>query len=141
MKKTLISILFLGFTLIFSQNKISDINKTFELEKKDNLYQEVDKVDSPAVYPGGISAFRNNFAKTFNSSNINVRGRIKSEARFVVSEEGNMSDIVIIGDNKSMNREMERSIKAMAKTKWKPAEIDGKPVKFRFRLPITMSFE
>ncbi len=40
-----------------------------------------------------------------------------------------------------MNKEMERVVKAMAKTKWNPAELNGKPVKYRFKLPITMQFE
>ncbi|MGD1318697.1 energy transducer TonB [Chryseobacterium sp. 2R14A] len=138
MKKTLILILFLAFNLIFSQNKTADINKTLELQKKDSLYNEVDE---PAVYPGGINTFRNNFAKTFNSSKINAKGKVKSEAQFVVSQEGIISDIKIIGDNKSMNKEMERAIKAMSKTKWEPAKIDGKPVKFYFKLPITINIE
>ncbi|MBD3904966.1 energy transducer TonB [Chryseobacterium sp. Ch-15] len=137
MKKTLIVILFLSFGIFFSQNRTSAINKTFELEKKDSLYQDADELP---VYPGGISAFRNNFAKTFDSSKINANGLGKSEARFVISEDGIITDIVIIGENKSMNKEMERSIKSMSKTKWKPALLNGQPVKYLFRLPITMNF-
>ncbi|WP_265426789.1 hypothetical protein [Chryseobacterium sp. YIM B08800] len=137
MKKTLIVTLFLSFGIFFSQNHTSALNKTFELEKKDSLYQDADELP---VYPGGINAFRNNFAKTFNSSKINANGLAKSEARFVISEEGIITDIVIIGENKSMNKEMERSIKSMSKTKWKPAILNGKPVKYLFRLPIAMNF-
>lgn len=138
MKKTSIFILILGFTLLFSQNQTLAINKTLELEKTDSLHQDFDK---PAVYPGGINAFKNNFSRTFNAGKINARGKIKSEAQFAVSKEGIITDIVITGGNKSMNKEMERTLKTMSQTKWKPAELKGQPVKCKLRFPLTMSFE
>lgn len=92
-------------------------------------------------YPGGIDAFRRNFAQIFDGSRIRGNGIFKSELQFVIDEEGVVTDIQTTGNNKSMNKEMERTAKSLAKTKWIPAEIDGKPVKFRFRLPITMNSE
>lgn len=138
MKKTSILIAILGFNLVFSQNQNSAINKTLQPEKKDSLYQ---KTDEFPVYPGGINVFKKNFATMLNASKINAKGTIKSEAQLIISEEGNVTDIKIIGDNKSMNKEMERVAKLMSKTKWTPAKMNGKPVKFRFKLPITMSLE
>jgi len=137
MKKTLIVLLSLSFGLLFSQNRTSAINKTLELEKKDSLHQEADELP---VYPGGINAFRKNFTKTFNSSKINANGLAKSEVRFVISEDGIITEIEAIGLNRSMNKEMERTIKSLSKTKWKPAMLNGKPVRYMFRLPITMNF-
>jgi len=77
-----------------------------------------DNVDGQPQYPGGMNAFRNNFARTFDPSKINGKGTIKSELRFVIDKDGMITEIVTIGDNKSMNKEMERSVKAMSKTKW-----------------------
>lgn len=135
MNKTLQLLSILMFSLAFSQVIIPDgkeMPSQTELEKRGYKM---------ATYPGGMEAFRNNFAQIFDHSRISSKGRITTEAQFIVSEEGIINDIVITGDSKSMNREMERAIKKMSKTKWQPAELDGKPVKYRFRLPITMSFE
>lgn len=134
MKKLFFFALLINSILTFSQVIIPE-GKTIisEEELKERGYKM-------AIYPGGIDAFRKNFSQTFDSSNINSKGKIKSEAQFIISEDGSVSDIIIVGDNKSMNKEMERAVKSISKTKWKPAELDGKPIKFRFKLPITMEF-
>ncbi|MCD1115403.1 energy transducer TonB [Chryseobacterium turcicum] len=95
-----------------------------------------DKADTNPVYPGGIDAFRKNFYQTFDSGNINGKGKINAEALFVIDQNGYITEIKVNGENKSMNKEMTRAIKAMSKTKWKPAKLGGIAVKYRFRLPI-----
>lgn len=136
MKKLLIFAVLMTSVNIFSQEAASanqektDINNT--------IYEDI---PDKAEFPGGINAFRNNFSQTFKAGKVNGRGQIKSEVRFVVDQQGMITDITTIGENKSMNKEMERTIKAMSKTKWIPAKIDGQPVKFRFKLPITINLE
>lgn len=137
MNKTLILILILGCNLAFSQEHNTSSDEIFGNEQ----FSNVEKSKEFPIYPGGIDAFRKNFSQIFDPSKISARGTKKSEVQFIISEEGNISDIKIIGDNKSMNKEMERVAKIMSKTKWIPAKIDGKPVKFRFKLPITMNFD
>jgi len=134
MKKLLVLILLVSSIKIFSQEAIPP--KQENVNTDENIYE---KVDNQPEYPGGINAFRSNFTKTFDASKINAIGIIKSEAQFVISKEGMITDIKISGDNKSMNKEMERAIKAMSKIRWKPAEIKGYPVKYKFKLPITMN--
>lgn len=134
MKKLLVFIVLLSSIKILSQEAIPP--KQENLNTDENIYE---KVDNQPEYPGGINTFRSNFTKTFDASKINATGMIKSEAQFVISKEGIITDIKISGDNKSMNKEMERAIKAMSKTRWKPAEIKGYPVKYKFKLPITMN--
>lgn len=136
MKKLLVFAVLMTSVNIFSQEVASanqektDINNT--------IYEDI---PDKAEFPGGINAFRNNFSQTFKAGKVNGRGQIKSEVRFVVDQQGMITDITTIGENKSMNKEMERAIKAMSKTKWIPAKIDGQPVKFRFKLPITINLE
>lgn len=136
MKKLVVIILLIGSISVFSQEAVTSKEEvvTFENEIKE-------KGGKLPQYPGGIDVYRKNFSQTFDGSKINGKGMIKSEAQFVISEEGTITNILISGDNKSMNKEMERAVKAMAKTKWKPAELNGQPVKYRFRFPITMQFE
>ncbi|MBW8522034.1 energy transducer TonB [Chryseobacterium chendengshani] len=136
MKKLFVFVLLIVSVQIFSQEK-SSANQENAIADS-SIYEDI---PDKAEYPGGINAFRNNFSKTFKAGKVSGRGKIKSEIRFVVDQQGMITDIITIGDNKSMNKEMERTIKAMSKTKWVPAKIDGEPVKFRFKLPITINIE
>ena len=126
----------LGFNLMFSQNQTSSLNKALELEKTESLNKEYDE---PPVYPGGINAFRNNFAKTFDASRLNFNEMVKSEVTFKIDSTGYITEITARGSDRSMNKEMERTIKAMSKTKWKPAKIKGKPVRSTMRFPMTIN--
>lgn len=134
MKKLFTIFLVIISTQIFSQQTVP------ANQENKGLYTTVyEDIADKAEYPGGINAFRNLFSQTFKTEKINGKGQIKSEVRFVVDQQGKITDIISIGDNKSMNKEMERTIKAMSKTKWAPATIDGHPVKYRFKLPITIN--
>lgn len=131
MKKLLVFAVLIISVKTFSQETISSNQEIATVNN--NIYDKADKV---ALYPGGTDAFRKNFYQTFDSGKINGRGKIRSEATFVIDQEGYITDIQIKGDNKSMNKEMERAIKAMSKTKWSPATLNGQNVKYRFRFPI-----
>lgn len=121
---------------VFSQEMVYANQENVVVDN--TVYEDVaDK----AEYPGGINDFRTKFSQTFKMRKVSGRGQIKSEVRFVIDQQGIITDIIAIGDNISMNKEMERTIKAISKTKWKPAKIDGHPVKCRFKLPITMNIE
>ncbi|KQK27116.1 hypothetical protein AR438_02615 [Chryseobacterium aquaticum] len=136
MKKLLIFAVLMTSVNIFSQEAASANQEKIDINN--TIYEDI---PDKAEFPGGINAFRNNFSQTFKAGKVNGRGQIKSEVRFVVDQQGMITDITTIGENKSMNKEMERAIKAMSKTKWIPAKIDGQPVKFRFKLPITINLE
>ncbi|REC45919.1 hypothetical protein [Chryseobacterium sp. 5_R23647] len=131
MKKLYLLLLIINSLYIFAQ----DTNSEKQISK-DSIYTQA---NVPGEYPGGISAFRTAFTKVFNF-NPSSKGKVSSVVSFVVSEQGQIEDIVATGENKKMNKEMEKAIKKLSNVLWKPAEIDGKPVKFRFRLPISMEF-
>ncbi|KUJ51698.1 hypothetical protein [Chryseobacterium sp. JAH] len=133
MKKAIqLFFIFIG-SLAFSQDH-EEIKST--IISNDSIYTQA---DIPGEYPGGINAFRTAFTKVFNF-NPNSKGKVSSVVSFVVSDQGQIEDIVATGENKKMNKEMEKAIKKLSNVLWKPAEINGKPVKFRFRLPISMEF-
>ena len=121
---------------VFSQE--TDALKNQENINTNNIYE---KADSQALFPGGINAFRRNFTQVFDVSRIKGKGKVQSEAMFVIDQQGLITDVIARGENKSMNKEMERSIKALSKTKWKPAMIGDIPVKYRYRFPITVNLD
>lgn len=137
MKRLIIVISLVSFIRIFSQEKNNSSNEIIETEQ---LVSKEDSTEFPE-YPGGINVFKLNFANMINWGKVNSKGTVKAEAQLIISEDGSVTGITIVGDNKSLNQEMERVAKRMSKTKWIPAKVNGKPVKFRFKLPITMKME
>ncbi|WP_259127727.1 energy transducer TonB [Chryseobacterium ginsenosidimutans] len=66
----------------------------------------------------------------------------KTNLSYTVTEDGSLADIKASGNNELFNNETVSSFKrANENITWKPAEKDGKPVRYRMRIPLTMSFE
>ncbi len=131
MKKLLLFILLVSSIRIFSQEIAS---KEVNIDVN-NIYEKVDKMPE---YPGGINAFQKKFSQAFDKSNISETGNMSTEAQFVVSKEGFITEIVALGNSTSLNQEVKRAIYTV-KEKWTPAQINGKTVNFRFRLPVKMN--
>lgn len=102
------------------------------------VYTEVEQL---ADFPGGINAFRGKVSENFDTSAMSGgEGTLKTEVTFVVERDGSITQVKATGSNSDFNREAERTIKSI-RTKWTPAKINGQPVRYRFRLPLTMNFE
>lgn len=123
----------MGFGKVFSQETVSF--KQENINTDDKIYTEADKIPE---YPGGMIVFQKSFSQAFNKNNISETGDLSTEAQFVVSKEGFITEVKTLGYSRSLNQEVERAIKAV-KEKWVPAEIKGKPINFRFRLPVKMN--
>lgn len=132
MMKKFVLILFLFISAaVYSQAK--------EIQSQDStkVYEKVEKL---AEFPGGINEFRNQFTKIFRAEKLKEKGLIKTLVTFVVEKDGSVNEVRALGGSQSFNDESIRAIKKI-KGKWIPAEFNGEKVRFRFRLPLTMSFE
>ncbi|MDF2933788.1 MAG: family metallopeptidase [Chryseobacterium sp.] len=96
-----------------------------------------------ASFPEGMNILRSKIAQNFDGSVFKGdEGTVKSAVYIVIDENGSVDKVVATGDSKIFNDESERAVKSVvAKTKWKPATDNGKPVKTTFSLPLTMTFE
>lgn len=94
-------------------------------------------------YPGGMNELRNNISKSFDGSNVKAsKEPYRTEINYTVLEDGNIADIKASGNNEAFNTEAINSFKkANENIVWKPAEKDGKQVRYRMRIPLTMSFQ
>lgn len=96
-------------------------------------------------YPGGINEMRTKMSKSFDGSKITsnmAKETYRAELNYTITEEGNITDIKAAGNNELFNAEAIASLKkANENIIWKPAEKDGKPVRYRMRIPLTMSFQ
>lgn len=98
------------------------------------------KADVAADFKGGINAFRQKVAQGFDTSSIDQSGVVSATITFVVEKDGSISNIKITGANADFNQEAERTVKSI-KTKWTPAQLNGKAVRSSFRMPISMRIE
>lgn len=94
-------------------------------------------------FPGGHKAFVTEVLKNFRTSPL-VRAEImnaKASANFIVDTEGNMMDIKIESYEHAMVRdEFLRALK-MVKTKWIPAEQNGKKIRSVMRQPLVFNLK
>lgn len=133
MKKIALLILLLTSASVFSQTQ-GPVKASVE-------EQSAQIADQTAEYPGGVGGFRKTVGQKIKISHIKgVRGIIESFAKFSVNINGEIEDLTVAGENKEFNKEVERAIRSM-KTKWKPAEYKGTPVKMLFTLPFIANFE
>ncbi|MDF2833329.1 MULTISPECIES: energy transducer TonB [Chryseobacterium] len=115
-------------------------NKTSTAEVKPQVSetQVYNEVEQTAEFPGGINAFRKKVSENFDSSAIEgADGIVKGEVTFVVERDGSITDIKVNGKNSDFNSEAVRTVKSI-KNKWAPAKINGKAVRYRYRLPLAM---
>ncbi len=94
-------------------------------------------------FPGGINAFRTLLQRNFDISALKTtKGIVSTKIYFTIDENGKMSDFEVDGTDEAFNKEAVRAVTAIAKDiTWTPATEKGKAVKYRFYLPMTMSFE
>ena len=165
MKKLLILILICGLQTAFSQNtkqvsktktsetknaepdSIKDKNLYFDSHliieepiptNSDNKVYNTAEIDIKPIFPGGFEKFykfvENNFK--YSDEGVDLKGK-KIYARFIVEQDGTLTDIKILKDA-GFNTGAE-AIRVLKKCpKWSPGEKDGKKVRVLYSLPITL---
>lgn len=98
------------------------------------------EVDVAADFKGGINAFRQKVSQNFDTESVDHSGMVSGIITFVVERDGSITNIKVTGQNTDFNNEAERTIKSI-KTKWTPAQLNGKAVRSSFRMPISMRIE
>ena len=124
-------IIFFLFALLFS-------SLAFSQEKPDLPYNV--EAEKPAEFPLGYENLRKMIADNFRMRKINVTENTFCELQFIVEKNGKISHITAKSDNESFKQEAIRSLKKI-KNRWKPATINGEPVRYRFRVPLNINFE
>ena len=100
-----------------------------------------EKVEKLPEFPGGINAFRTMLMNNLKVDKFKIdRGIIKTTVVFKIEKDGTITDIKALGGNHFFNEEAVRALSKI-KVKWSPAELDNEIVAYRFRLPLTMSFQ
>lgn len=117
-----------------SQNAVLDISTAVEGQTADLV---------PAEFPGGGNLLRKLVSGNFNGSLLSGNeGSLKSVITFIVDENGKVKDVKTSGENEKFNNEAYRATKlANENVVWKPATLNGKPVAYQYKIPLSMTFE
>ncbi|WP_210148372.1 M56 family metallopeptidase [Chryseobacterium scophthalmum] len=96
----------------------------------------------PAEYPGGNNELRKKISYSFDLSSLdNQNGIIKGDVFITVDENGKTSGINAAGENEKFNTEAVRVAKLIAENViWTPAKIDGKTVRYKYKIPLAVQF-
>ncbi|WP_228526604.1 MULTISPECIES: energy transducer TonB [unclassified Flavobacterium] len=136
MKKFLILILICFAQNMFSQHKEPTIKS--DPDAVINKTEEIPSVDINPEFPGGPEALHNDFLKkNYKMPNVsNLKGKIYMT--FMVETNGTLSDIKVLRDiGYGTGEEAIRVLKLSPK--WSPAKKNGKPVRWRYSFPITVT--
>lgn len=97
------------------------------------------KMETVAVFPKGTKVFRKMIKDNFRMRKINITENIFCEITFIVEKDGKMSNIKASGNDEKFNEEAVRSVTKI-KEKWIPARINGQKVRYRFRVPLNITY-
>lgn len=128
--------------LLKKANTEKEVQDTIRPKEGKNMATK-DEATLLPQYPGGINEMRNKMAKAFDASKMNLgKETYRTEINYTVLEDGNIADVKASGNNEAFNAEAVISFKkANENIVWKPAEKDGKPVRYSMRIPLIMSFQ
>ncbi len=89
--------------------------------------------------PGGINAFRKNIGSNFRVPEVEETVNAQVITRFVVDEEGVISDVQILKESHPQYKLGQEAIRVLKKSpKWKAGVMNGRNVKCYYTLPITI---
>ena len=142
-----------------------ELLKAFEKVRKENIVKNdtvkkknksnVDKAVAPTSvkedsqkftgilpqFPGGINEFRKLINANFDTSVFKGdEGMVKTVLYVEIDENGKMGAISADGASDIFNREAIRSVSVVKDKVWTPATENGIPVKYVFKMPLTIAF-
>lgn len=91
-------------------------------------------------YAGGMNAFRNEIMANFDTDRFNDDAILKCEVAFIVERDGSISSVNATGTDKNFNTQSELAV-YLTKNKFTIPRLNGVPVRYRMRVPLTLSFE
>lgn len=101
------------------------------------------KLTKEAEYEAGKTTFQKSLYETVDLAFLNYASdSYKATLNFVVDSKGNPLDAQVKGNNDDVNAFIEAAFyRIKDKGKWKPAEVNGKPVSSTVSFPLALSFK
>ncbi|WP_294286931.1 hypothetical protein [uncultured Chryseobacterium sp.] len=138
MKKFLFFIsLSLSISLFAQQyNSVRELPDYAVLKTKMKLDDAVTKADTPAELPGGMENFKKEFADKMDVIDVKSR-KIDTRVYLIVEKTGYVRYVTAVGSDPKHSHAAEVAVRRMF-VKWKPATINGQPVRYLYTFPLTL---
>ena len=101
---------------------------------------QADQGEIPAKFPKGTEVFKKMIVDNFRMKKIKSDVDLSCKLTFIIDQRGKMTDVRAEGSDPDFNSEAVRALSKI-KTKWKPAEIKGHKVRYRFSVPLNIDLK
>lgn len=106
-----------------------------EVQKRLILKDVVTVADEEPEFPGGRKAYLYKISENIPIINIKNTKEFSTTIYVIVEKDGYIRNYTAISNNKKHAEAAEEGVKKVF-TRWKPAKVDGKPVRYIFYIPI-----
>lgn len=138
--KKIIFFLGLFFSIsLFAQTQYSSVTQLPDyaiLKTKMKLDDVVTKADTPAEFPGGMDVFKRQFAEKMDVIDVKSK-KINTRVYFIIEKTGYVRYVTATGDDEKHSKAAEVAVRRLF-VKWKPATINGEPVRYLYTFPLTL---
>ncbi len=111
------------------------------LEEMELQIKRKEQITQEAQYPGGFNNLRSQIADIFYSDSVLPQIPVlTTTVEFVVEKDGSIGSVKAAGENFTFNRQAEIAMYLLP-DRFTPAKINGTPVRYRFRLPLSMNLQ
>ncbi|MCW3160634.1 energy transducer TonB [Chryseobacterium oryctis] len=106
------------------------------IKAKMKLDDVVTKADTAPEFPGGTETFKRQFAEKMDVIDVKSN-KINTRVYFIVEKNGYVRYVTATGDDKKHSQAAEIAVRRMF-VRWKPATINGEPVRYLYTFPLTL---
>ena len=121
------------------QNTISDVSALPDyniIKTKLDLKHVVTKADSIPEFPGEINAFKRKYFENIETLDLKQNEKVDTRLYFIVEKNGYVRNVTAVAKNKKHAEAAELGVRKIF-ARWKPAKINGEPVRYLFYFPLT----
>ncbi|MFC3159906.1 hypothetical protein SAMN05443633_11475 [Chryseobacterium arachidis] len=139
MKKTALLLGLIFSITLWAQSEFSSVTELPDynlLKTKMKLSDVFTKADTPAEFPGGSETFKKRFAESMDVIDVKTN-KIDTRVYFIVEKTGYVRFVTATGNDKKHAQAAEVAVRRLF-VKWKPALINGEPVRYLYTFPLTL---
>lgn len=106
------------------------------IKNKLDLKQVVTKADTIPEFPGGMIAFKKKYFENIETLDLKNNEKVDIRLYFIVEKNGYVRNATAVSKNKKHAEEAELGVRRIF-VRWKPAKLNGQPVRYLFYFPLT----
>lgn len=114
---------------------VSDLPDYNIIKTRLDLKGVVTKADTIPEFPGGMKAFRMKYFESIETLDLKNKEKLNVRLYFVVEKNGYVRNVTAVSTNKKHAEAAEQGVRRIF-ARWKPAKINGEPVRYLMYFPL-----